>query len=66
MPLGHSRSQAKRGLSHKATARQADEADILPAFFHEGPHVSQYLPGFFFRQHKWNKGRHCRTLAAVL
>ena len=31
----------------------------------EGPDVSQHLPGFFFRQHKRNKGGHRRSLAAV-
>jgi hypothetical protein len=32
----------------------------------EGPHVSQYLPGFFFRQYERNKGSHGRSLAAIL
>ena len=40
-------------------------ADISLPYSRERPHVSQHLPGFFC-QHEGNKGRHCRTLAAVL
>jgi hypothetical protein len=32
----------------------------------EGTHVSQHLPGFFFRQYERDKGSHRRSLAAIL
>ena len=32
----------------------------------EGPHISQHLPSFFFRQYERNKGSHRRALAAIL
>ncbi len=32
----------------------------------ERPHISQHLPGFFFRQYEWNKRSHRRSLAAIL
>ena len=32
----------------------------------EGPHISQHLPGFFFRQYERNKWSHRRSLTAIL
>jgi len=37
-----------------------------PLWLTERPHVSQHLPGFFFRQDEWNKRSHRRSLAAIL
>ena len=31
----------------------------------EGPHISQHLPGFFFREYERDKGSHGRALAAI-